>query len=573
VEHQVELPPPEQEGADTTPTTERGAAREGRPARSTAQEPARRGGDRRELSTGGAGALVQEVGSLQEVLVRMLDGGVGDDESLSQARELLHTLIDKALAGASGRAGSSVPPVSVGDEGREAHLGGTGETSAPGPGEDGASGEAEAGDEPVEDQEEPTVDGREPAKAPAADQLLGSAPAAEEEMAAARWLRAAGHRWLGRLATLRAGWRWTRPRVVGTMAVAAVLVGLAVWLGFRIVSGLPAGVAFEVDGTTISTTAFNQQLSTLEALYGIQPPAGAAAMSKFERSVAQALVTQVVIEHAGQRMGVHVTTQDARTLLAQDVKAQYGSQGGMSAFIQELGQRGITEAEVLHALEVQLTTEKVFDRVVGTVRVTDQELRALYQSDKAKLAVPETRAVSHIVVATKTEAESVMRKLESGASFAAMAKAYSLDASTAASGGYLGVLSQSELDKPFGTAAFEAKPGVPFGPVKDQYGWEIGLVTKVVPGHPTSFTAAETELRDYLVVKTEQDRWDAWLHRQLVLAGARYASAYRPLHPTRPPTPVLPPLGPPTQVGQLAPVSRVLPSTGGSMSIGGSGPS
>jgi foldase protein PrsA len=90
--------------------------------------------------------------------------------------------------------------------------------------------------------------------------------------------------------------------------------------------------------------------------------------------------------------------------------------------------------------------------------------------------------LAHIFTKDESKANEVVNKLKSGEDFAALAKTYSEDTKTRDSGGDLGWIARGNLvidnqNVPeFETAAFAAKVGEVFGPVKTSVGFEIGRV-------------------------------------------------------------------------------------------------
>lgn len=357
--------------------------------------------------------------------------------------------------------------------------------------------------------------------------------------------------------SVRAGWRWTTRRVAAVAAVGALVLAGIGWEVVLRVTSLPADAAFSVDGQVVTVSSFTHRLAVLEALYGVQVPSGAKALSKFRRTAAQAMAVQMIVDRAAQQVGIHITNKAAVDQLQTDVSQQYPQ--GFPSFVDQLGQRGLSEVEVVQAVGEELALQRLFDRVVGSVHPTTGQLQHLYAEHRSQLAVPETRAVYHIVVSNQSEAQSILSQIRAGAPFSTLAQQDSLDTSTKNQGGYLGVVSQAELDQSFGAAAFAIPPNVPFGPVHDQVGWEVGDVTSVTPGHATTFAQARSELQDYTIVSTEQARWDHWLRAQLANSGLVFAAAYRPADPGAPPAASMPTLGPPTQVGSL-PVPSAPPS-------------
>jgi parvulin-like peptidyl-prolyl isomerase len=363
---------------------------------------------------------------------------------------------------------------------------------------------------------------------------------------------------------------------VSVSVIGCVLLAGVGWMVAQKLSALSGDAAFEVDGQVVTVSGYTRELAVLEALYGVKVPRGARAAASFRRAAAQAMAVQMIVARAAAAAGIHVTEKAAQDQLEQDVSQQYPQ--GFSSFASQLAARGLSEGEVRQAVSQEMVLERLFNRVVGTVHPSTAQLEALYRQHRAALAMPETRTIAHIVVSSRSEAQSILQQLQQGASFATLAAQDSLDTSTAADGGQLGTLSQSELTPAFGKAAFAAQVDVPFGPVHDADGWEIGLVTNVVPGHPTSFSQARAELEDYVVVRTEQARWTRWLDLHLRSAGLRFAAAYRPAHPDSAPRATLPTLGPPEAVGSVptatsggAASAQGASSAAGTMSAAGAG--
>lgn len=109
------------------------------------------------------------------------------------------------------------------------------------------------------------------------------------------------------------------------------------------------------------------------------------------------------------------------------------------------------------------------------------ELEKLYNTAPASAGV---LCLSHILVKTKAQAEKVLDQLDGGAKFADVAKAKSIEPAAKTSGGSLAngkeacstlESLQQGFDGDFMVGAVAAKPGVPTGPVKSQFGWHIIL--------------------------------------------------------------------------------------------------
>ena len=123
-------------------------------------------------------------------------------------------------------------------------------------------------------------------------------------------------------------------------------------------------------------------------------------------------------------------------------------------------------------------------KVGGTVTVPDGQLLAYYNANIDQYRTPERVDVRHILLTTtgksKAEAEKIhqqaedlLKQLQGGADFAALAKKYSQDPGSAANGGELGWIVRGQTVKPFEDAAFSLKPKQLSGIVTTEYGYHI----------------------------------------------------------------------------------------------------
>src|SRR3990172_3614633 len=155
--------------------------------------------------------------------------------------------------------------------------------------------------------------------------------------------------------------------------------------------------------------------------------------------------------------------------------------------------------------------------IAAQIKPDEQELRKLYDEQRANFAVEEQRRASHIllavdkaateaaVAAAKAKAESALQRLRGGEDFAKGAQELSQDAATAKQGGDLGLFGKGVMDKAFEDSAFALKVGELSGIVKSGFGFHIIKVTEIKPAHVKSFEEARAELdNEYRQRKAEQ---------------------------------------------------------------------
>lgn len=131
--------------------------------------------------------------------------------------------------------------------------------------------------------------------------------------------------------------------------------------------------------------------------------------------------------------------------------------------------------------------------------VTDEALQAAYDA-RFKDAAPQTEySASHILVATKEEADAIKAELAAGGDFAEIAKSKSTDTGSGANGGDLGWFGLGMMVKPFEDAVVGAKVGEVTGPVQTDFGFHLILVKETrVAEKPTL-----DQLRDELAQEVE----------------------------------------------------------------------
>jgi len=147
--------------------------------------------------------------------------------------------------------------------------------------------------------------------------------------------------------------------------------------------------------------------------------------------------------------------------------------------------------------EDQILREAYFDREVTKV-LTDQELRKRYDEIVAAMPKQEEIRARHIVVKTKEEAEAIIKQLQAGGDFAAIAKEKSADGSKD-EGGDLGYFTKGDVVPAFWAAADALKPGeITKTPVETEFGWHVIQVEDRRTAQPPPFDSVREQLYNQL---------------------------------------------------------------------------
>ena len=171
-------------------------------------------------------------------------------------------------------------------------------------------------------------------------------------------------------------------------------------------------------------------------------------------------------------------------------------EAAIKAYYDKNGDRFMT-AEYVSLEYAELRLEQLASQVVPT----EDELKKLYEDNRANYVQEEQRRTSHIVIpvngnddgGAKKQAEAVLAEARSGKDFAELAKKYSKDPS-AAEGGELGFVGRKDFAGPIGDTLFSMKVGDIAGPVKSQFGYHILKLEEIRASEVKPFEAVRAEL-------------------------------------------------------------------------------
>jgi peptidyl-prolyl cis-trans isomerase C len=126
----------------------------------------------------------------------------------------------------------------------------------------------------------------------------------------------------------------------------------------------------------------------------------------------------------------------------------------------------------LQIVKMRILADAEAQKYLKDKEPTDAELHAEYDAQVGQMDKTEYHA-RHILVASKEQAEQLIKKIQGGAKFEDVAKASSTDGSKA-NGGDLGWFTLARMVKPFGDAVKGLKKGeITTQPVQTQFGWHI----------------------------------------------------------------------------------------------------
>ena len=293
-----------------------------------------------------------------------------------------------------------------------------------------------------------------------------------------------------------------------TVVLAAALVSLSlVACGARTVA--------TVNGQGIPLADLESQFAAVKAQYP-QMFSGAQASTQeaeFKKRLLDNMIDQALVAQEAGKMGITVSSADGDKQFAQ-IRSQFKTDAAYQAALKKFS---TTEAKLKDQIRQQLLLQAITTKLSKNVTVTDAQIKAYYEKNKAQFTQTAAKKVAHILVATKDSklAADILKQLQGGADFGAMAKKYSIDTASAARGGDLGWPTTPYV------AAFQAavdkltKIGQLSPLVKSTYGWHIIKLEAVRAAKQNTLAESSAQIKQLL---TQQQQADSY---QKFVAGLR----------------------------------------------------
>ncbi|MHA7966660.1 foldase protein PrsA [Paenibacillus sp. CAU 1782] len=294
---------------------------------------------------------------------------------------------------------------------------------------------------------------------------------------------------------------------VGWIALSAVLAVVLVVVLIKPPFGESSGASGDVVATVNGTKITKDQL--YDKLVSAN---GEAALDS--------IILEELVNQEAKAANITVTDQD----ITDEINALKLNYGTDEAFDNLLLQYGITMEDLREDMVINATVRKVLE---SKTEVTDEEVQAYFDENKATLGGSQEQVrASHILVATKEEAEAILADLKAGADFAETAKAKSTDTGSGANGGDLDFFTRADMVTEFSDAAFALENGELSDVVESQYGFHIIKRTDYKAAVEPNFEDKKSAIRTYLVGQEVSGLSQAWIEE--IRAKAKITNTLTP---------------------------------------------
>jgi foldase protein PrsA len=230
---------------------------------------------------------------------------------------------------------------------------------------------------------------------------------------------------------------------------------------------------------------------------------------QLRQQILQLLISNKWIEGEAQAQGVKVTNAEVLKSFEQQKKQNFPKESDYQKF---LTQHSETQQDILEQVKVGLLSNKLRDKIIkGKDKVSDAQIQAYYNKNKARFAQPEKRTLRIVLTKTQAKAAQAKKALQSGQSWKTVAKKYSIDAASKNQGGLLPAQAKGTLEQALDRAVFAAKQGKLTGPVKTQFGFYDFVVTKITPASQQSLSQVKPTIKQTLAAQNQQAALESFI--------------------------------------------------------------
>ena len=225
--------------------------------------------------------------------------------------------------------------------------------------------------------------------------------------------------------------------------------------------------------------------------------------------VLQFLVSSQWIQgEAGDRK-VKVTDAEVKKQFDTTKKQSFPKEADYKKF---LASSGMTEADLLFRVKLDTLSNKLREAIVkGKDKVSDAQIKAYYDKNKARFAQPERRDLRIVLTKTEAKAKRAKAKLDGGAKFSSIARTFSIDQASKGQGGVLLAVAKGQQEKALDEAVFAADKGELSGPVKTQFGFYVFRVQKITEATQQSQKESTETIKQLLASQNQQKALDAFV--------------------------------------------------------------
>jgi peptidyl-prolyl cis-trans isomerase SurA len=246
-----------------------------------------------------------------------------------------------------------------------------------------------------------------------------------------------------------------------------------------------------VGDSVITQTQVQERILQLSAR-GMEIPSDEEGLAELQQEILDNIIgEQLIVQAALRDSTIVVDESELDEIVNQDIRQRTQDMGGTAALQEALSQQNWTLASYREFIRSQARQRQLYNqylakraRDMGSVEVTEEEMRAFFEEQRAGLGQrPPTVSFVQVILdaavsdsaseGARAEAERIRQMALEGEDFAELARRFSDDPGTRENGGDLGWFRQGDMVPAFEDVAFRLAPGQISEPVRTPYGFHL----------------------------------------------------------------------------------------------------
>jgi foldase protein PrsA len=223
------------------------------------------------------------------------------------------------------------------------------------------------------------------------------------------------------------------------------------------------------------------------------------AFTSYSQAVMGFLITGYWYQGTAHKLGITLTPAELQKAIA-TAKTESGIKTA-AAYKTFLSTSGYTAEDISFRIRISTLYSKLLKRHPMTV--TAAQIATYYNAHKSSFGSAEKLNVRMVLAKTQANAKAAKSALQSGQSWDAIAKKYSIDPTSKDSGGLLTGITANQEDAAFSKAAFAAPLNKLEGPVKGQFGYYVFESLKKTPATQETLKQATPAIKKTLTTQNQ----------------------------------------------------------------------
>ena len=233
------------------------------------------------------------------------------------------------------------------------------------------------------------------------------------------------------------------------------------------------------------------------------------------REVLDAMIDRILLDQQAAARKISISDEEVRAIVKNQQEALNLDE---EAIAEELKKQNMTEDLFYRQWKYQILSRRLLDLVTqGSIAVTDEEIEKYHREhyEEGSTYGRQTK-IAHILINKEAEnalskAEEVLELAKSGEPFAELARKYSMDESSAQSGGLLGHFVKGDLVPEIENAVEQTEVNGIAGPVESSRGYHIVKVLERTEEGESSVSRYRDRIKHQLYMEKVERFITSWL--------------------------------------------------------------